>query len=207
MTDLTLQVVVLRLVALVFIAAVHGFAVAAAAAALGDRGPRHDGRLTLDPLVHLDAVGTASGVLFALGWIRPLAIDAAALRGGRLAAALIPLAGALATLAAAVALHAVRPLVLPLLPDTASMAASVLVDIVGELGVWFALVNLVPLPPLTGALFLAAVARERGKALLDAARRWQAVAGIMLALVAAPGAVTRAAAPLHDAVARFLFGG
>ena len=52
MLDLTLNVLVLRLVALVFIVAVHGAAVAATAVELGDEGPRHDGRLTLYPFAH-----------------------------------------------------------------------------------------------------------------------------------------------------------
>ena len=73
--DFSLQQLGLRLVANVFIAGIHGFAVAAAAGALGDAGPRHDGRLRVNPLVHLDVIGTVSGVLFAAGWIRPIAID------------------------------------------------------------------------------------------------------------------------------------
>lgn len=205
MTDLTLQVVVLHLAAVVVIAAVHGFAVAAAAAGLGDRGPRHDGRLSLNPLVHLDAVGTVSGVLFSLGWIRPLAIDPAALKGGRAAVALVAAAGVLATLAAALALHAIRPLVLPLLSDTVSATAYVLVDTVEELSVWFALVNLLPMPPFTGALI--AVAVSGSKDLLGVGQRRHTAAGIVVAVIAASGVVTRAAAPLHAAVSGFLFGG
>lgn len=205
MTDLTLQVLVLRLVAVMFIAAVHGFAIAAAAAALGDRGPRHDGRLSLNPLLHLDAVGTLSAVLFALGWIRPLAVDPAAVKGGRPGLALVAAAGSLATLAAAVALHAVRPLVLPLLSDTASAQAYVLVDVVDELSVWFVLVNLVPAPPFTGTLLAAAASGS--KAFLGIARRRHTAAAIVVAAVAASGVVTRALAPLHAAVAGVLFGG
>ena len=48
----------LRLLAMVFIAAVHGIAVAGTAFALGDPGPRYDGRLTPNPLSHLDVLGT-----------------------------------------------------------------------------------------------------------------------------------------------------
>ena len=73
--DFSLQQLVLRFIAIVFIAALHGFAVAAAAGALGDPGPRHDGRLSINPLAHMDVVGTASGVLFSVGWIRPIAVD------------------------------------------------------------------------------------------------------------------------------------
>jgi len=204
-TDLTLQGLVLRLAALVLIAAVHGFAVAAAAVALGDPGPRHDGRLSLNPLVHLDVVGTVSGVLFALGWIRPVAVDPVSLRGGRPALALVVAAGSIATLAVATALHAVRPLVLPLLPDAASATAFVLSNVVAELSVAFALVNLVPLPPLTGAHLLAMT--RPTQALVDVVRRRETAAGVVLALVAASGVVTRAAAPLLETVARLLFGG
>ena len=81
--DLTLNQLVLRLVAMVAIAAVHGLAVAGAAVALGDPGPRHDGRFTLNPLAHLDLLGATSGVLFSVGWIKPVAIDPALLRIGR----------------------------------------------------------------------------------------------------------------------------
>ena len=52
--DFTLQQLVLRLFALLFIAGIHGAAVSATAVALGDQGPRHDGRLSLNPFVHLD---------------------------------------------------------------------------------------------------------------------------------------------------------
>ena len=72
MIDYSLQQLGLRLAAYVFIGTVHGFAVAASAVALGDEGPRHDGRLSVNPLAHLDVIGTASGVLFSAGWIRPI---------------------------------------------------------------------------------------------------------------------------------------
>ncbi len=62
LTDYSLQQLVLRLLAMVFVAAVHGVAVAGAAVAMGDPGPRYDGRLTPNPLRHLDMLGTLAGV-------------------------------------------------------------------------------------------------------------------------------------------------
>ena len=118
--DFSLQQLVLRFIAIVFIAALHGFAVAAAACALGDPGPGHDGRLSLNPLAHLDVVGTASGVLFSVGWIRPIAVDPDELRVGRIGLLIIVAAGAAASLIGAIALRLLRPLVLPLLPDATS---------------------------------------------------------------------------------------
>lgn len=202
-TDLTLQLIALRLSAFVFIAAVHGFAVAAAAAALGDRGPLHDGRLSLNPLTHLDVVGTAAGVLFSVGWIRPVAIDPRALRPGPAGLALVTATGAAATLAAALALHIARPFVLPLLPDTASATFFALTETAGELSAWFALVNVLPLPPLTGSHLLSAALPEHAKIL----GRITPYAGVALAVAAGTGIVTRVLAPGWRVLVALMFGG
>ena len=82
MGDLTLQQVVLRIGAVLLIASVHGFAIAATACALGDPGPRHDDRLSLNPLRHVDPLGGLLAVLFTVGWIRPIAMDPGRLRPG-----------------------------------------------------------------------------------------------------------------------------
>jgi Zn-dependent protease len=199
-TDLTLQQLVLRLVAYVFIAAVHGFAVAAVAVAIGDQGPRYDGRLRINPLTHLDIIGTASGVLFSVGWIRPIAIDPFELRLGRLGLAVVVVAGAAATLISAVALRLVRPFLLPLLPDTASATAFALIETIGELSAWFALTNLLPLPPLTGSHLLAAAVPAYGKVIAKVAP----YSGLALALVAATGLFTKVLGPGYRILASSL---
>ncbi len=115
LTDLTLQQIVLRFFALLLIVGVHGAVVAATACALGDQGPRYDERLRLSPLAHIDLLGFAAGVLFAIGWIKPVAIDPAALRIGRLGLVVIVVTAAMAVLAFALALQLLRPLLLPFL--------------------------------------------------------------------------------------------
>jgi len=198
-TDLTLQQLVLRLIAYLFIAAVHGFAVAAVAVAIGDQGPRYDERLRINPLAHLDIIGTASGVLFSVGWIRPIAIDPFELRLGRLGLAVVVVAGAAATLISAVALRVIRPFLLPLLPDTASATAFALIETIGELTAWFALTNILPLPPLTGAHLLAAAAPAYGKVIARVAP----YAGLVLALVAATGVITNVLRPGYRILANW----
>jgi Zn-dependent protease len=159
----SLDQLVLRLLAYVFIAAIHGFAVAATAYALGDKGPRYDGRLRVNPLAHLDVIGTVSGVLFSAGWIRPVAIDPDRLHLGgvaipRLGLVAVVMVATAATFASAAVLVMVRPLILPLMSsDTFSTTVFALIEIVAEQSLWFALVNLVPLPPLTGAHVLIAI--------------------------------------------------
>jgi Zn-dependent protease len=202
MSDLTLQQLVLRLVAYGFIAAVHGFAVAAATVAMGDLGPRWDDRRSLNPLQHLDIVGTVSGVLFSVGWIRPIAIDPAALRLGRVGLVIIVAIGAAATLASAVALRLLRPWVLPYLSDTVSATAFSWVETVGQLSVWFALFNLLPIPPLTGAHLLTALMPGWDKFL----RKIAPYTGLALAVVAATGWFAKVLGPWDRAISRLLFG-
>jgi Zn-dependent protease len=191
--DLTPQQLILRFCALLFIAAVHGVTVAGAAVTLGDAGPRHDGRLSLNPFAHLDILGGISAVLFSVGWIRPIAVDPAQLRPDRIGLVLIVIAAAAATLAGALALRLVRPLLLPLLPDTASALAFALIETTMQLSLWLALVNLLPLPCLTGGHLLSAIAPQWHEAFW----RWRTVVAVLLALLAATGWVTRLLDPLY----------
>jgi Zn-dependent protease len=201
LNDFSLQQLVLRLLAMVVIAGVHGVAVAGAACAMGDPGPRHDGRLTPNPLVHLDVLGTLAGV-FSAGWIRPIAIDPALLRTGRIGLVLVVLAGAAATLAGVVALRVLRPYLLPLLPDTTSALAFAWIETIGEVGVWFAIANMLPLPPLTGAHLLVAIAPQWR----DRLRRTQPYAAVLLAVLAVAGVFTRLLGPIHAALAGAVLG-
>ena len=202
MIDLTLQQLVLRMIAYVFIAAVHGLAVAAVAVAMGDQGPRHDGRLRGNPLTHLDIIGTASGVLFSVGWIRPIAIDPVQLRFGRFGLVIVVAAGAAATLLSAVMLRLVRPFLLPLLPDTVSATTFVLIELIGQLSVWFALINVLPLPPLTGAHLLAAAVPASDEAI----RKIAPYAGLVLAAVAATGVFVKTLGPGYRFLGGLVFG-
>src|SRR5258707_3242013 len=113
-----MQQLVLRLIAYVFIAAVHGFTVAAVAVAMGDQGPRYDGRLRVSLLAHLDIIGTASGALFSVGWITPIAIDPFELRLGRIGLAVVVWGGAAPTFLSAVAVPVGRAVLFPVVSHT-----------------------------------------------------------------------------------------
>jgi len=186
---------------MVFIAAVHGLAVAGTACALGDPGPRYDGRLTPNPLSHLDVLGTLAGV-FSAGWIKPIAIDPAELRTGRVGLVLVVLAGTGATLASIMVLRFARPYLLPLLPDTTSALAFAFIETIGELSLWFALVNVVPLPPLTGSHLLVAIAPQWR----DRLRRSQPYAAVLIAVLAVAGVATRLLGPVYAVLARAVLG-
>lgn len=78
---------------LVMAIAIHEFAHAATADRLGDPTARLSGRLTLNPLAHLDPIGTFLLFFAGFGWGKPVMFDPFNLRNPRKDAAIISLAG------------------------------------------------------------------------------------------------------------------
>jgi Zn-dependent protease len=200
--DLTLSQLVMRACAVLLVSTVQGWAMAMAARALGDAGPQHDGRLTIDPLRHVDLLGGAVALIFSIGWARWVAIDPRALRHGRFDLLLVVGAGFAAIVLGVLGLRFGRPLLLPLLPDTAAATAFALIQTIIELALWFALLGLLPLPPLAGGHLLVAVMprlRERLPGM-------QLFLGLILAALVATGAVTRVLDPAFRFLMSFVLG-
>ena len=80
MLGLSFPTLVTRAVTLVIAFTVHEFSHAWTATALGDETPRAHGRLTLNPLAHLDPLGSLLLLLAGFGWARPVPIDPYALQ-------------------------------------------------------------------------------------------------------------------------------
>jgi Zn-dependent protease len=138
-----------------------------AALALGDPSARESGRLTLDPLPHLDPLGTivvpgallVCGAPAPFGWARPAPVDAARLRDPRDGPVGVALAGPLASALMAIACAGLVR-VLPG-PGAAGWPAAWLAALaaLARAGVTMncalALLHLIPIPPLDGARVLA----------------------------------------------------
>ena len=137
-------------IALVVAITVHEFAHAAAADRLGDPTPRLSGRLTLNPLAHLDPLGTAALLLIGFGWGKPVTFDPYNLRSPRRDAALISLAGPTSNLI----LAALLSLAFRLLFPGSSLIPLLLLPII-SLNIMLAVFNLVPVYPLDGEKILA----------------------------------------------------
>lgn len=87
------------IIALVLGISVHEFSHAAAATWLGDTLPRHQGRLTLAPLAHLDVMGSLMFVVGGFGWGKPVQYNPFALRAGpRSGPAIVSIAGPISNL-------------------------------------------------------------------------------------------------------------
>ncbi len=143
---------VMLALALVLAIALHEFAHALVADLQGDRLPRAMGRLTLNPLAHLDPVGTILLVLVGFGWGKPVEFRPSALRSRRFGGALVALAGPVMNLLLAVI--AAVGLAAALRGGTPSqLTLHFLADFM-SINVILAVFNLLPLPPLDGSRLL-----------------------------------------------------
>jgi Zn-dependent protease len=200
--DLSLHQLLIRAGACIIIVGIHGFALAAIACVMGDRGPQFDERLTLNPISHLDVLGAVTMILFQLGWIRPIAIDPAALRLGRLGLVVCICGSLAATLAAVVLLLGLRIPVLSFMPSAVVPTVIATLNAAVEMCAWFVAFNLLPLPLLTGAHFLVA-ARPSLRPLLA---NYRIYAGVALAALILSGVVQPFVRPVRDALAYLLPG-
>lgn len=149
-------------VALVVGISFHEFSHALVADNLGDPTPRRMGRLSLNPLAHLDPAGTVLLFLAGFGWGKPVPINPFLLRSGaRLGSALVAAAGPTANLV--VAALAALPIKLGLVPwrtpflDPRSFAVwdanaylGLFLSSIVIFGIVLAIFNLIPLAPLDG---------------------------------------------------------
>ena len=152
------QTALLNVLLLWVLTAPHEFAHAWTAEKLGDDTPRREGRVTLNPLAHVDWLGTAilpfitslMGAGF-LGWGRPVRTDPGKLRGRLNGLALVSLAGPASNILMAIVLGAMAVGLVRSAPALARFAAQGV-----RLSLYLALFNLLPVPPLDGSKLLLA---------------------------------------------------
>jgi len=117
---------------------------------MGDPTAKSLGRLSLNPLKHLDPLGTIMLFLFGFGWARPVPVNFNQLRDRRKGMILVSAAGVVTNmLLAFIALFLLR-----LLSLSQSSVAGELLYYFARINIILAAFNLIPLPPLDGSKIL-----------------------------------------------------
>ena len=133
--------------ALLIAVTIHEFAHAYIADKLGDPTPGMQGRISLNPLRHLDPIGTLMLILFRFGWGKPVQFDPFNLAHPKRDSALIALAGPASNLILATALSLLSRL------SPGSFLAILAIPLI-IMNINLAIFNLLPVPPLDGAKVL-----------------------------------------------------
>jgi Zn-dependent protease len=125
----------------------HEFSHAFIADALGDHRPRALGRVTLNPVAHIDPIGALVFVVAGFGWGKPVPVNVYALRPGRIGMAIVAAGGPIANIVVAIAAAILYRLVAPL------GVGEFVLDLVWSVVLYnllLAAFNLLPIPPLDG---------------------------------------------------------
>ena len=136
------------IIALVIAITIHEFSHAFAANYFGDPTAKYHGRMTLNPLAHLDLFGTIMLFLVGLGWGKPVPVNYNNLYHPKRDSALVSLAGPVSNILLALAIS--LPYKYVSLQGT-SPALAQLFGAIFDLNLILAIFNLIPLPPLDGS--------------------------------------------------------
>lgn len=166
--NLSFSDILMRLLACVIIILVvlplHEYAHGFVAYKLGDKTAKYSGRLTMNPLYHVDPIGALGIFLFGFGWAKPVPVDARNFKNPKSGMAITALAGPASNLLAAliggflINLVAHFALSWPLAILNATL---IFLQYYISINIGLAVFNLIPIPPLDGSKILEAFLPDR----------------------------------------------
>ncbi|MDO4261083.1 MAG: site-2 protease family protein [Eubacteriales bacterium] len=165
---------------------------------LGDPTPRASGRLTLNPLKHLDPLGTFCLLFFQMGWAKPVSIHPGYYKNRRTGTILVSLAGPAANLILAFLSMLIEGLLLLYAPANSVLIQTLILVTwyCAVINVGLGVFNLIPLPPLDGSHVLG----ELIPGVADLYRRFLPYWSIILIVLLASGALSAPLSLLDNAV-------
>ncbi len=157
---------VVMIAVILFAITVHEYAHGKAAEVFGDPTPRMSGRLTLNPLAHIDPIGFLMLIIVRFGWAKPVPINTRYFRDPEKDMAFVALAGPFANFTLAVLIA----LVFRVIPVPSSELGYFILNVF-QYAVWInialGIFNLLPIPPLDGSRLLRAIVPYEGQVFMD----------------------------------------
>ncbi len=156
----------------------HEYAHAFVADKLGDPTAKNMGRMTLDPLKHLDPIGAIFFVLFGIGWAKPVIVNSRNLKHFRRDDVLISVAGPLTNLILSFLFYG-----LYFFGVFAFGWSGIVMQILGAIvsvNLWFAFFNILPIPPLDGFHVVTSLFVKKRYAVVDFLQRYGFIILIVL---------------------------
>ena len=145
---------------ILFSLTIHEYAHALVAHRLGDDTAKNQGRLSLNPLVHLDLLGTLLLFIVHFGWAKPVPVDPRNFKNPKKDMLLVALAGPVSNILTAIVAAVVLKAIFENFASAGIPPGSG-IDVVAQMLVWFiyigivlAVFNMIPVPPLDGSRVL-----------------------------------------------------
>lgn len=141
-----------RLICILFLLPIHECAHAFASSLLGDKTAQYQGRLSLNPLRHLDIMGALCLLVGGFGWAKPVGINPYNFKNRKVGMALSALAGPLSNfIVAFLMLLIVR--ILLFFPITNNFVPAILqvLALIAQISIGLGVFNMIPVPPLDGS--------------------------------------------------------
>lgn len=143
---------IFRIPALLIALTIHEYAHARVAVWMGDDTPKLMGRLTLNPIAHLDPFGLIMLWLFKFGWAKPVPINPNNFKNWRQGTILVSIAGPISNVMMAFLAAIIYGVLVK--ANMLSSGVGIVLNFTYSYNIIFAIFNLIPLPPLDGSKVL-----------------------------------------------------
>ena len=168
---------------------------------LGDDTAKSRGRLTLNPIKHMDVMGLLMMLVFHVGWAKPVPVNMYKFKNPKRGMALTALAGPMSNLVIAVVFMFVSGLLyIPLYSSGVGYFVLGMLQLTAYISIGLGLFNLIPIPPLDGSKVLFSLMSDEKYYKL---MRYERYGSILMLILVASGIIGR---PLSSLISKTIYG-